>query len=249
MIDTGKICILTVVHFDLPTLSMIDSLSTIVLDDSFNPSSRDAQEYLVGFCDRLFATDLADPINNEYKCPINEFDGWLRNQTASSIQNEAYSANCNNADSLPMNEGDFSPCFVAWSKLTGEKNVLDNQGVLKILRIRLLMAIEWDAPFAVMDKFWNSFEDWMRNERSIAPEGVNNMFHTSASFWWYDTNTSMLGTAISAALIAVAFSAVVVLISSRSFALMLFSGICVTYVLAVSLPIHTGTHFFLLCIK
>lgn len=211
-----------------------DSLSTIVLDDSFNPSSRDAQEYLVGFCDRLFATDLADPINNEYKCPINEFDGWLRNQTASSIQNGAYSANCNNADSLPMNEGDFSPCFVAWSKLTGEKNVLDNQGVLKILRIRLLMAIEWDAPFAVMDKFWNSFEDWMRNERSIAPEGVNNMFHTSASFWWYDTNTSMLGTAISAALIAVAFSAVVVLISSRSFALMLFSGICVTYVLAAT---------------
>ena len=45
---------------------LLDSLTTIVLDNTFNPTSIDAQEYLVGFCDRLFATDITNPVNDEY---------------------------------------------------------------------------------------------------------------------------------------------------------------------------------------
>jgi len=211
-----------------------DSLSTIEIDETFDPTSLDAQEYLLGFCDKLFATDFANPSNADYKCPINHFDDWLRNQTASSSQDQGYVTYCNDANSLPMNEADFSPCFVAWSELADENNVLNNQGVLKILRIRTQMSVNWDASFTVMDKFWKSYEEWMENERANAPEGVNKMFHTAGAFWWYDTNISMLQTAIGAALIAIAFSAGVVLISSRSFSLMLFSGLCVTYVLAAT---------------
>jgi len=234
------------VHSDLYTHSRLDSLTTIVLDDSFNPSSRDAQEYLVGFCDKLFATGMAGPVNNEYQCPINKFDGWLRNQTSSSVQDQVYSTHCNSEDSLPMNDVDFVPCFVAWSKLTDENNVLNNQGVLKIMQIQYEMDIDGDSPFQVMDEFWNSFEEWMRSERENAPEGVNNMFQTARVFWLHDNNKSMLNTAIGAAMIALAFSAAVVLISSRSFALMAFLGLCVTYVLAVSLSIRdTSTQFFL----
>lgn len=85
-----------------------------------------------------------------------------------------------------------------------------------------------------MDKFWNSFEDWLSNERSNAPSSVNKMFHTSGAFWWYDTNISMLNTAIGAAGIAIGFSTIVVLLASRSPSLTLFSAICITYVLAAT---------------
>lgn len=85
-----------------------------------------------------------------------------------------------------------------------------------------------------MGKFWNAFEDWLSAERSIAPESVNKMFHTSGAFWFYDTNVSMLQTAIGAAAIAIAFSAIVVLLASRSVTLTIFSAFCITYVLAAT---------------
>ncbi len=85
-----------------------------------------------------------------------------------------------------------------------------------------------------MGQFWNAFEDWLSGERSIAPESVNKMFHTSGAFWFYDTNVSMLQTAIGAAAIAIAFSAIVVLLASRSVMLTIFSASCITYVLAAT---------------
>jgi predicted RND superfamily exporter protein len=211
-----------------------DSLTAIVLDETFDPSSIEAQTYLLGFCERLFSSDIAAPYDSGYECPINRFDNWLRNQATLAVPDEQYISKCNNAEYLPMTQSDFDPCFVAWSEIFEEKNVLNKQGKIKIMQIKVTNKIKWDAPFAEMDTFWNKYETWMENERTSAPPGVNKMFHTSASFWWYDTNTSMLQTAIGAAGIAIAFSAVVVLLSSRSPTLTLFSGLCVTYVLAAT---------------
>jgi hypothetical protein len=210
-----------------------DSISTLELDQTFNPKSKDAQTYLLGFCDKIFSTDLVTS-NPEYRCPINIFDDWLRVQSASSDPNQEYVSNCNSADALPMSEDDFDACFISWSEMTNEINVLEKRGEIKILQIPIKTQVNWDAPFTVMDSFWNNLEDWMSNERANAPAGVDGMFHTSGAFWWYDTNKSMLRTAIVAAGIAIGFSAIVVLISSRSPALTLFSGLCVTYVLAAT---------------
>jgi hypothetical protein len=204
------------------------------LDNSFNPKSKEAQTYLLGFCDKLFATNLVKPINAEFECPINAFDGWLSDQSASSEPIDEYLSKCNNADSLPMLEDDFNACFIAWSELKGEMGVLEKRGEVKILRFRVRNQIALDASFTDMDVFWNKFEEWLSNERDNAPVGANGMFHTSTVFWWYDTNTSMLGTAVGAASIAVGFSAIIVLISSRSLLLTLFSGLCVLYVLAAT---------------
>lgn len=211
-----------------------DSLSTIVLDTSFEPSTTEAQTYLLNFCDKLFDAGVAGPLNNEYLCPVNEFDGWLRNQTASSNQDDAYTTNCDGADSLPMAEDKFDQCIIAWSELTENQNILEKRGKVVIIQTRVLNSVGWTAPFLEMDEYWKKFEEFMESERNSAPEGVNKMFHTSGAFWWYDTNISMLQTAIGAALIAVSFSAVIVFVSSRSFVLTIFAALCITYVLAAT---------------
>jgi hypothetical protein len=212
----------------------IDSLTTIELDNTFNPKSTEAQIYLLGFCDKLFASDLVKPINAEFQCPINAFDGWLSEQSVSADPADEYVSKCNNADSLPMSEDDFNACFIAWSEFEGEKGVLEKLGEVKIMGFRVKNQISWDASIVDMGVFWNDLEDWMSNERSNAPVGANGMFHSSAAFWWYDTYTSMFQTAVGAAGIAIGFSAVIVLISSRSLLLTLFSGVCILYVLAAA---------------
>ena len=213
---------------------LIDSYSRLVLDDTFDMSSNEAQTYLMDFCDKLFETEIASPLNNEYECPMNEFDSWLRNQTGSTSQDEAYMSYCNSATSLPMAEDQFDACMIAWSRATRNKNVLAKKGKVSILRTRIKHAVSWDVPFAQMDDFWKQFEAFMVKEREIAPMGVNKMFHASEAFWWYDTNLSMLQTAIGAAMIAIAFAGIIVLMSSRSFRLSVFAALCITYVLAAT---------------
>lgn len=197
-------------------------------------SSNEAQTYIVDFCDKLFDTEIAFPLNNEYECPINEFDSWLRNQTDSTSKDEAYVSYCNSATSLPMAEDQFDSCMIAWSQATKNKNVLAKNGKVSILRTRIKHTVNWNVPFVEMDDFWKSFEAFMVKERETAPMGVNKMFHASYAFWWYDTNFSMLQTAIGAALIAIAFAGIIVLISSRSFRLSVFSAFCITYVLVAT---------------
>jgi hypothetical protein len=70
-------------------------------------------------------------------CPINEFDFWLRNQTVAPLPSDEYTSSCNGADSLPMSEEDFHSCFISWSRLIGEKNVLSNDGKVKIMRMKV----------------------------------------------------------------------------------------------------------------
>lgn len=51
-----------------------DKWSSLVLDDSFEPSQPDAQVFLRDFCDEFFANDFAGLVSSDYECPINRFD-------------------------------------------------------------------------------------------------------------------------------------------------------------------------------
>merc|ERR1712107_167391 len=61
--------------------------------------------------------------------------------------------------------------------------------------------------------------------------GVNNVYQTSIDYWWYDTNGTMLRSAYVSALIALIFSAVIVMLHSRSLVISLFSLATISYVL------------------
>ena len=119
--------------------------------------------------------------------------------------------------------------------MNGEKSVLDEEGEIQSLTILSSSKARFNSPYDILDEEWKKFEKWFENERNeIAPEGANKMFHSSFDFLWYDTNGKMLQTAISASAIAVAFSAFVVLIASRSLVLTFFSTIAIAYVLVAT---------------
>ena len=220
--------------FENLNVCLLDSLSTLVLDESFEASSLDTQEYLLSFCERLFDNDvgLALPLSPAIQCPINEFDAWLRNESALPNPSTTYISNCNGASSVPVPEEDFDSCIISWSELHENKSVLEKLGKVMIIRLDFFNDISWDAPFTEMSKFWKRFEVFMQEERAAAPPTANNMFQTAGAYWWYDTNASVIETAISACIIAVVFSTIIVFVSSRSLALTVFATLSITYVLA-----------------
>ena len=155
-------------------------------------------------------------------------------EQANNPVEEAYLNYCDNASKLPMDETKFDRCFTGWSQAVNDESVLSKLGEVTILEIEAVSVARFDNPYDILDAEWNKIEDWLSNERASAPEGVNKMYHSSPTFWWYDTNGQMLSTAIGAALITIGFSAFIVLLASRSFVLTLFSVSCIIYVLTAT---------------
>lgn len=211
-----------------------EQLSKFLVDDTFDASSQEAQEYLLGFCDRLYGTDFASKPNPDYECAINQFDDWLQDQYSSETENQEdiYKESCNGSSSLPMASGDFDKCLTSWSQSYGNTDVFNKKGKVQILLVNTKASVEFTAPPTVIKEEWIRYEDFLKEED--APEGVDKPHHTSFMWWWNDTQYQMFETALGAAAIAVAFSTIVVVISSRSLILTFFSACCIVYVLAAA---------------
>merc|ERR1712232_198575 len=205
--------------------------SKLVLDDTFDPSSKDSQTFLLDICENIFDQEFAEVRSSDFVCPLTAFDRWLK-LNSNGTENEIYVQNCDGANSIPVTEEYFNKCISAWSDETESNSILHRNGVVEVILFFFQGRVRFDSPFNELNDEWNMIEDWMDDQRVAASDEVNKMFATSIDFWWYDTNGSMLRSAYQSAGIALAFSGLVVLVSSRSFILTLFALITIAYVLA-----------------
>lgn len=225
-----------------------ESSTQLVLDETFQPSKPEVQVFLRDYCDRFLAQEFAVKTEDGYVCAINRFDNWLKEQSALEAPDETYQAYCTGETSVPLSEGAFHPCVSAWAQKVNELFISSRDGVVKIVHFPFTGNARHDSPNSVLQDEWNSIEDWMQHDNASAPAGVSNAFFSSGDFWYWDTNYQMFTTAVSSAGIAIAAAAVVILLSSRSIAMTIFSVISVGYVLAsvTSMMVAVGWQFGLL---
>jgi len=131
-----------------------------------------------------------------------------------------------------MKSDAFHPCMSAWSKQVGDEKVLERGGVVTIISFPFGSRVRFDSPNSELESEWNRIEDWMQADQATAPVGAANALFSSQDFWWFDTNIQMFKTAYGSAAIAIAASALVILLSSRSLVMTLFSVLSICYVLA-----------------
>ena len=208
--------------------------SSLVLDETFEPSTEAAQEYLRDFCQSLYTKDFADFVGEEKLCPINQFDEWLQAQSSllPELQNTTYIDYCKGSTGLPVSPESFHGCLTAWSEQEGEKTILSWDGTVKIIRIIFKSTVRYNSPSKELGEQWHMIENWMQEKQDEeAPLEVSLAFFSSMDWWWWDTTQNVYQTAISSGAIAIAVSAVVILLTSRSLSMTLFSAISVVYVL------------------
>ena len=210
-----------------------ESWSQLVLDPSFDPSSQDAQTFLLNFCDNLFGQAFADQVTDDFECSMNKFHAWLGEQAARTEDQQSviYLEHCGNASGIPMDPNNFHACMTAWAQAETELYVLSKGGIVTILMVPFTARVRWDSPFDELDTEWNLIEEWIDEVNADAPQGVSKGYFSNLDFWWYDTNKSMLATAYGAAGIALGAAAGVILCSSRSVTLTLYSVITIGYIL------------------
>jgi hypothetical protein len=110
-----------------------DTLSKLLLDETFDPSIEASQIYLKDFCERFFDLDFTTKQFAEYECAINIFDAWLGEQSASATPDAIYTENCNSATAVPLPKSDFHPCIIAWSQSVGNRDRLGRCGCACVL--------------------------------------------------------------------------------------------------------------------
>jgi hypothetical protein len=195
----------------------------------------------LNFCNQFFDSDYANKIDDQYVCPMSEFNMWLQNQSSQMFPDDIYRTKCGNATSLPIPTELFDSCIIGWSEtIAYNMQILQRNGIVDVMYIPYQSRVRYDSPYDALDDEWNNIERWMNNASKNAPDGVSGMFSTSEDFWWYDTNGNMLQSAYGSAGIALAASAVVVLFAMRSFPLSMFSLFTVTYILAAVTAMLVG---------
>lgn len=208
-----------------------ESWSQLKLDDTFDPSSAEAQEFMKSFCPNLFAEDFATLPYEAFTCAFNRFSDWLEEQSQAVLPEPIYTTNCGGATGIPVPTENFHSCIIEWSKFFYEESILSNEGRVRIISFPFISRVRGESPFNDLESEWNLIQSWVDTTAATAPEGVKNFYFSSFTFWWYDTNGQMLSTAYGAAGIALSAAAVVIFFSSRSFVLTLFATITIIYVL------------------
>lgn len=208
-----------------------ETFTRLVLDDSFDPSTEEAQSFLLGFCDELYEQPFATRASENYICPMTSFDLWLRHQHEADSKNDIYTSVCLNATQVPVAVDSFHKCFSAWARETGDVNVLTRNDTVTILYMPFKTQTGYkDRIEDIESEFW-VIENWMDDKLKSAPQGVNQGFFIGADFWFFDTYRAMTATAINSVAIALATSALVIFVSSRSAMLTLYSVLSILYVL------------------
>lgn len=207
--------------------------SQLVLDDSFEPSSEEAQLYFLDFCEKLWEQSFAFPQSEGQICAINQFNEWLQKQSSLPTENQTttYTSNCGGATAMPIPKDVFHPCLSSWAHQEDIGQILSWDGVVKVISIEFRTEARFDSPTSLLEAQWHLIEDWMRSDNQQAPPGVANAFFSSFDWWVWDINTAVYRTAIDSAAIAISVSALVILISSKSLSMTIFSAVSVAFVL------------------
>ena len=201
---------------------------SIVYDDEFDAANN--QIYLLEFCDKL------PKPSEDYSCILQEFDSWLQLQSRSGSPDDQYLNSCNGETSIPVEANTFDQCFIAFSKLSNSTAVTYDDETNKVKAIIINSRVDstmWSSPPDI-DEDWRLTEGWSTVERSRAPEGANNFFISSFSFWYLDTLNNVTASALESAFVVLGCAAVVILLSCRSIELLLFSCISILYVLVAA---------------
>lgn len=201
--------------------------SKLVFDSRFNPRLETTQLYLLDVCERVFGEISLRLPSEGYRCPMQDFDKWLKE----SADNEE----CGEGASVPVRPDLFDSCINAYREDTGNSGILLHEnGSVAVITLDGYSNTTQFSQFGDQKQEWQQYETWYMNERLDAPEGTGNFFYSSLDFWVYDTLRNSMSSALASALIALCCASIMVLMTSLSFTICIFTAISIGYVIVAS---------------
>ena len=201
---------------------------TLAYDNDFDPAN--SQLYLLDMCERVFSDGVLKKPTSDYNCSLKEFDIWLGEESQLESPSKEYDQSCNGATSIPVDTNTFHQCIIAFSVLTNSSEVYHENGQVKAIVINTL-PVRNGFTMQEVGRVWRAVESWSEEEKQIAPTAAKKWFISSFTFWFYDTFNNMSASALSSALISMTAAALMIILTSHSFMLCIYSTIAIMYIL------------------
>ena len=210
--------------------------SAVVLDESFDPSPVESQLYLRDFCNDLHVQEFSSETTDIADCPMQYFNSWLGQQALAVQRHPRYIQHCRNATELPLRPEDFHACMIGFAQAEKYTRILFNDGKVKAIRLPFRqVGASWDVGHARLAESWRQLENFTNTQNELkAPPGVDRVFGSSRDFWWYDTNASILDTAVGSLGVVLGAVYVTVLLSNVSFSVTFAAVVSIGFILLSS---------------
>lgn len=115
--------------------------------------------------------------------------------------------------------------------MTENFDIISRDGIVKYMRVPFRNPAIFTDPYDILEGERESIQDYMTKANEEAPKGIDKAFMSGVTFHWHDTNKSIQATAYSSAGISLAASAAIILFSSHSVVLTIFSTATILYIL------------------
>ena len=232
-------------------------LPDLKLDPSFDPSSVEAQVWLVKFCED---TDLL--MTESSSCFPTYFKEWMNGQysrqTACAGQDlmtcdnntpllDAFTSACGEAG-FPVVVTKSIKCMKHFAELNAEQFGSDAESPLRMfyqptgtdsdddirlffMQLSFASNISWTSPIDVLRKDYDKWDAYMTAALATAPVGLRNGFHAGKAWHWMDTVEQMEIGAYTAAFVTLLLCGFVVLLGTGNVVITFYSLVAILSIL------------------
>ena len=200
-----------------------DDRGSIVLDERFDLSAPESQEWLLHFCSVIKMEDFYSNTTSDQLTDFCFIDG-LKAMMEGPCDNQTISANvvpCCNTRSFPYDAELFHTCASLYVSLTGTHQALrfnaDNR--LTGLTVSFTSNTTYTLNYESISEFWNAVNEWGEEEFMKAPSSMSGGWFSSyirRQLYFFDLQNSLItGTPLSIAM-SLGVAALVLLITTRN---------------------------------
>ncbi|XP_071497842.1 protein dispatched homolog 1-like [Diadema antillarum] len=223
-----------------------DSKGSTVMDDEFDPTTAEAQEWLYQFCadfrNSSFHDDTTSP--DEEVCFVDLFRSFMEGPCMNPLTGADISPCCLQS-SFPYEPSLFHQCAITLYELgcqvypceynrPGLRFNSDNDIVA--MNFYLKTNVRESQDFAAMDKFWKDVNSWVENRLKAAPSGLSRGWFISfgkKQLYFFDLQRSLaVGTPRSVG-VSLAVASCVLFVAIRNILVTLYAIISITCAVSV----------------
>ncbi|XP_041460160.1 protein dispatched homolog 1-like [Lytechinus variegatus] len=208
----------------------VDGVGTTVLDESFDPTSSEAQQWLYDLCIDFKNSSFHDTSaeSGDEFCFIDAFRTFMEDGTCIHPLTGEDLNHCCNHTSFPYSSDLFSQCAITFTdiqcKLYGcESNSpglrFNSDQDIVAMYIYLKTNIEESEGFTAMNQFWEDLNGWIENRMNSAPSGLERGWFISVSnrqMSFFDLQQGLASGATLSVGVSLGVAAGVLLLSTRN---------------------------------
>ncbi|XP_071961976.1 protein dispatched homolog 1-like [Antedon mediterranea] len=220
-----------------------DDAGHLVLDDSFDISSPDSQQWMYGFCQRLREQTFYKPTLGYHpeSCFMEGFRDWMTENPCLTPSGIDVSPCCNHTK-FPYSRPVFEYCLkelvlylyddllIYFDGTVGGPKFHKDDDRISVVLVTFEAEFEYSVVYGKVNDFWNGINDWLDKELETAPKGLKNGWAIAdeSLLTFYDLQHHLAVGTPNSLMLSVSIATIVLLLTTRNLLITLYAMLSIS---------------------